>query len=168
VNARYAFILVMAAACDRGAGPAPGGEPSAPATAATASAAPRSPHAGRWSGAFVAEKAEVQVPEGVDYRAWEDDDGKKATGDGKLSIDVADDGSVSGKASGALGDLDVSGQVDDDEVRVMLVPRDPESDEAMSGTLVGEVRGNSIEGQLVASNSDATFARRAKTSLKRD
>ncbi|MBW2452988.1 MAG: hypothetical protein JRI68_00680 [Deltaproteobacteria bacterium] len=147
--------------------------PSAEAPTATvtadASAGPpsatTSPHAGTWTGEYATAKGKVNVPKGVDYSTWKKDEGKERSGKGTLELTVAADGAVTGKGTGALGGLTVAGVVDDGWLRTGLTPTDPEGPNAMTGVLIGEVKGSKIVGWLRMASHDGSLVREAKVTL---
>jgi hypothetical protein len=135
------------------------------AASSSASAAPASPYAGSWTGSFKAEKGAVEVPKGVTYKAWEDDDGKALSGAGEVILTIGDDGEVKGTASGALGKLDIRGRLEDDALRAGVVPADPQAEDAVAGVLTGELKGKDIIAHLRVANGDASLVRQAKLTL---
>ena len=137
------------------------------ATTATSSAVPASPHAGTWVGAFATTKGEVDVPKGVDYPTWKKDEGTDRSGKGSIELTVAPDGAVTGKGTGALGELAVSGTVESGWLRTGLSPADPEAPNAMTGVLVGEVKGDQIDGRMRLASHDGRLVRKAEVTLKR-
>lgn len=114
-------LLLLAAACDKS------GEPSAeasakasagPAPSASASAKPKPWFAGTWKGSYDASHfpIEMEKKHGA-VAAWKSDDGGVAVGKGEVTIQIDDDGQVSGSSKGPLGDLEATGQLDEDLLR---------------------------------------------------
>ena len=88
--------------------PATGAASGAPSVVSVAAAAPLLPDAlpkpwfsGGFSGQYTATLAPVGVKTGA-AREWASDDGKLASGPGKLSLEVSDDGSVQGVSEAQL------------------------------------------------------------------
>ncbi len=168
---RVALLLLLATACQQ----SPKTDPASVDSARVASAAPAvsvAPAAsataaawfvGAWQGAYQAELFRVEVPVGG-VKAWKDDDGKLASGDGKLSLQAAADGSVSGTASGALGELSVVGHVDGD--RVTLTLHSPQPD-GFHGVILATQTPEGLSGTLSASTGDSLQVRQAKVTLTR-
>ena len=140
---------------------------SAASAAPTASAAAKHPLGGAWKGKVEVSKAEVGVPEGVPYAVWKDEKGDVAAGDVEIALTVLDNGAVKGKAEGALGELTIMGAVIDQALTASLQPTDPNREGAMTGTLIAEVSGDAIAGDLRAASADGTVVRGGKVSLKR-
>lgn len=142
--------------------------PSATVTAAatpSVSSAPTSPHTGTWIGEYATTKGDVKVPKGVDYSTWTKDEGKERSGKGTLELNVAADGAVTGKSTGALGELAVAGVVDGGWLRTGLTPTDPEAANAMTGVLIGEIKGREIVAGLRVASHDGSLVREAKVTL---
>ena len=155
-----------------GASAAPSGVPvaSVAAPSASSSSAPEKAlvsFAGSWSGRYEAQHylIEMSKEEGV-VRQWKDDDGKHHSGDGTLSLTIAESGTVSGTSSGALGDLVATGFAESDSVRVALRPK-LATDRAFTGTLVLKPNADKLEGSLQASSGDSLTVRDAPVSLTR-
>ncbi len=146
------------------------GAPSASASAAplaSASAAPAGPakpwYEGAWQGTYRAELSRLETAAGG-LKAWKEDDGSKASGEGKLSIEAAADGTVSGTASGPLGEHTVSGKVEEDRVALSLTPVDPHG---YRGVILASQRGEAIEGDLTCATGDGLSARKGAITLAR-
>jgi hypothetical protein len=160
--------LLLATACQQ----APKGDPAATGSAAANTAAP-APSAsaapakawfeGAWQGAFQAELLRIELPAGG-VKEWKNDDGKKASGEGKLSLEAKPDGSVSGTATGALGDLTVAGQVDGDRAALALTSAQPEG---FHGVILATQTPEGMKGTLNASSGDSLQVRQAAVTLSR-
>lgn len=127
-----------------------------------------SAHVKPWfSGNFAAEyqvkRAPVEVKSGA-VKEWAADDGKSGSGPGKLSLQIADDGSVDGSAEGALGQSHATGKVEDDTLRVQLTPRDQTG---LHGILIASREGDGFKGTLQASSGDSLRVRGAVVELKK-
>jgi hypothetical protein len=154
--------------------PTSGAAPSAKSGSAVAAAVPALPaaapaakpkpwFAGGFSGQYQAKLAPVEVKTGA-VREWASDDGKLASGSGKLSLEVSDDGSVQGVSDGALGAGSATGKVEEDTLRVLLSPNDATG---FHGVLVASREGDGFRGSIQASSSDSLQVRQATVELKR-
>lgn len=133
--------------------------------AAASAAAPAPANAwfeGAWQGAFQAELFRVETVGGV--KAWKEDDGKLASGEGKLSLLAAADGSVSGSASGALGALVVAGRVDGDRAALTFASAEPNG---FHGVILASQTPEGMKGALSASSADSLQVRQATVTLTR-
>lgn len=164
------LALAATLACKAPAGdaaPAPSAATSAaaPASATPVAAKPSSKpwYAGAFSGAYEAKLQPVDVKVGA-IREWAKDDGKAASGAGKLTLQIDDAGIVDGTSEGALGAGHVSGKVEDDTLRLQLLPND---DSAMRGVLVASRDGDGFKGSIEASSGDSTQVRQAPIELKK-
>jgi hypothetical protein len=179
LRARLPALLVaslLLLSCDRGE-PAPGKPtPQAPRSASAAAPAPSAAPApavkadewyvGSWSGSYEAQHYLVETNKGEGLKQWADDEGKENAGPGKLALQVDANGRITGTASGPLGELIASGQVDEDAFRVQLGPREP-SAEGFRGYFVAKREGKAVKGQLQASSGDSLKVRDAPVSLER-
>ncbi len=118
---------------------------------------------GAWHGAFQAELFRLEVPIGG-VKEWKADDGKLASGEGKLALQVAADGCVTGTASGALGELSVVGHVDGDRATLTLASSQPDG---FHGVILASQTSAGMSGTLSASTGDSLRARQAKVTLAR-
>lgn len=164
-------LLLAGVACQQGAkadGAGAAASASAVVSAAAApSAAPLAAKAawfeGSWQGAFQAELLRIELPAGG-LKEWKQDDGKKASGEGKLSLEAKPDGSVTGTATGALGELAVSGQVDGDRAALTLTSAAPEG---FHGVILATQAPEGMKGTLNASSGDSLQVRQAAVTLSR-
>lgn len=166
---RRALFLLLMTACQN----APKGEASASATplaSVSASAAPAAAPAaqkpwfeGDWQGRFEAALFRIELPSGG-VKEWKTDDGKQASGAGELSLTVSADGTVSGSAKGALGELTVSGRFEGDRAALTLVPATPGG---FQGVVLATRDGDTLKGTLNASSGDSLQVRRAEVTLSR-
>lgn len=143
---------------------APSASQAAPSAPSALSAAPET---GRWIGAYDAKKGNVEIPKGVSYDAWNDDDGKRRAGKGSIELDVAGDGEVTGSARGALGEQQLRGRIVEGFLEVGVTPVDPDSENAMRGVLTGEMKADRITAELRAASGDARIVRQASVTLRR-
>jgi len=155
--------------------PAKGDAPSPSAASAAAAAVVESsapsavaPHvkpwfAGAFGGEYQAKTAPVDIKTGA-LKEWGKDDGKLASGPGKLSLRIDDAGQVDGTSDGALGAGTVTGKVEDDTLRVQLSPTD---DAGLHGVLVATRDGDGFKGSIEASSGDSLHVRSAAIELKK-
>jgi hypothetical protein len=146
----------------------PAAASAAPSAPAAASAAPQKPwFEGAWSGEFSAKAFKVEQGPGA-VKEWAKDDGSKASGPGKVTLRISEQGAIDGQAEGALGPLAASGQVDGETLRVTLRATDTSSDKsAFFGVLLGTKAGDAIKGRLQASSGDSLTVREATIELKK-
>lgn len=171
----WGLLLLAAAGCDKGAtespakAAAPAGSTSAtvvakPAASASAAPPPAAPTA--WAGSYDAKVGEVNPPKAAHEKTWTKDPGTAAIGKGTIELTVAPaKGVVTGTAAGPLGDLVVSGELDDKELRANLTPKEPNGEHAMTGVLSLTKNGDKLEGTLRASDRDAKIVREATVEL---
>jgi hypothetical protein len=165
-----AAALALAGGCKTdasGAAPGASAEPSPQASAApvasVATAQTKPWFSGGFAGSYEAKLAPVEVTVGA-VREWKSDDGKLASGPGKLTLQVNDDGIVDGSSEGALGADLASGKVEDDTLRVTLAPTDASG---LRGVLVATRDGDGFKGTIQASSSDSLKVRSATVELKK-
>jgi hypothetical protein len=177
IQLRFARVTLVAAACGVSFAavscktPSTDAAPNAAAsTAAAIASAPKAPtppakswFVGGFAGQYEAKPATVQIKAGA-LKEWTKDDGKLATGPGKLSLKVDDAGQVEGTSEGALGTGHVSGKVEDDTLRVQLSPAD---DTGLHGVLVATRDGDGFKGSIEASSGDSLRVRSAAIELKK-
>lgn len=161
---KLALLLLLATACQQSPSPTPAASSSAPAPAvsATAPAPAKAWFEGTWQGAFQAELLRVETVGGV--KAWKEDDGKLASGEGTLSLQVAADGSVTGSAGGALGTLAVAGRVDGDRAALTFASAEPNG---FHGVILASQTPEGMKGTLNASSADSLQVRKASVTLTR-
>jgi len=143
--------------------PAAASTASAPSAAPSAAAAPTAWYAGSWQGSYKAELYRVELPAGG-IKEWKKDDGVQASGDGKLSFDVAADGDVTGKASGPLGEQVVTGRVEGERVALTLTPTEVNG---FQGVILAAQAPEGIKGALSASTGDSVVVRKATVVLSK-
>jgi len=147
----------------------PNSAPAASSAVASATPAPVTSVAakpwfsGAFSGAYEAKLAPVEVQTGA-IREWKADDGKAASGPGKLDLHIDDNGVVDGSSEGSLGASTASGKVEDDALRVTLTPKDATG---LHGVLVATREGEGFRGSIQASGSDSVKVRSATVELKK-
>jgi len=165
-------LVACAALCAIAACKSPASDPTPSASAsasAVASSAPPPPakakpwFSGAFSGKYEAKVATVDVKAGA-IKEWSKDDGKLASGPGKLELQIDDSGQVDGTSEGALGASHVTGQVEDDTLRVQFSPTD---DAGLHGVLVATRDGDGFKGSIEASSGDSLRVRTANIELKK-
>jgi hypothetical protein len=166
---RAALLLMFVLGCKESPEQAPAAGSSALAASASASAAPAASapaklwYEGAWQGSYKAELLRIETAAGS-VKQWKDDDGSQASGEGKLSLEAASDGTVSGSATGPLGEHSVSGKVEGDRVALSLIPAQPDG---FRGVILASQAEGGIQGTLSASTGDSLQARRATVTLAR-
>jgi hypothetical protein len=135
----------------------------APVAAATPAASAKTWFEGDWQGSFKAELFRVETAAGG-VKEWKQDDGKRGSGDGALSLQIAHDGSAQGTASGALGELVVSGRVDGDRAALRLAS---DEGDGFHGTILAAQTPDGMRGSLSASSGDSLQVRQASVTLTR-
>lgn len=125
-------------------------------------------HVGTWTCAFDAEVFKTD-PSSVKKPPTtpKDDDGRLFVGKGRLELSITDGGQVSGQATGALGTLRASGELDEELLRVWLAPKSSTDDQVGGATLVAARNGTKFEGKLRASTNDSRRLRVASITLER-
>ena len=171
----FALVTIAVTACKQegespkalGASATPGGS-----NAPVASAGPAPPerdawYAGKWSGTYETRSHRIDLSTKVGGLAeWAADDGKRGSGAGTLSLVAGADGTVTGVATGPLGNVDLRGAFDGDALAVRFAPKDAD-DGAFSGVLVARRDGDAIAGDLNASSPDGRSARSGTVKLHR-
>jgi hypothetical protein len=144
--------------------------PAASAAAPIASAITASPTAkvkpwfsGAYQGSYEAKLAPVQVKIGA-VKEWATDDGKASSGQGKLELEIDDEGLVDGASEGALGAGRATGKVEDGTLRVVLAPNETTG---LHGVLVATRDGDGFRGSIEASSGDSLRVRQASVALRK-
>jgi hypothetical protein len=173
MNLRIIVSLVGSCALSGAVGcKTPNSDAKASASAAGAPAASNAPapvvkekpwFSGGFSGEYQARVAAVEIKVGA-LKEWAKDDGKLASGPGKLALTIDDAGLVEGTSEGALGAGHVSGKVEGDTLRVQLSPSD---DAGLHGVLVATRNGDGFKGSIEASSGDSLRVRTASIELKK-
>jgi hypothetical protein len=164
---RIALLIPLLAACHEAPKPDASASPSASAkvvaSAVTSAAVTHAWFEGAWQGSFQAELLRIELATGG-VKEWKQDDGKPASGPGQLKLVVSADGSVSGSASGALGELAVNGHVDGDRAALTLASADPDG---FHGFVMATQTPEGMQGTLNASSADSLQVRQAKVTFTR-
>lgn len=185
---RLSITMLLAAFCSTGCGDKGGDPPTATssgpassaryapsagssgAAAAPSTDTPASPHAGTYKGTFKSKRGEVTVPEGVKYPTWNDDPGG-FEGDNTVELEVAGDGLIQGKMSGALGNLRIKGLADADGFSFGVSPENASDQDGMTGVVSGKIEGSGMGaamlGELRVSNASGAVVRAGSLSLKK-
>jgi len=122
---------------------------------------------GEWSGTYEARQYLIEMTkEQGAVKNWSQDKGQEHSGKGALSLRIADDGSVSGNSTGPLGELNATGALDGDVVRVRFTPAKP-TERAFNGWLLAKREGDSLKGRLQAGTGDSNTVRDAPVELRR-
>lgn len=124
-------------------------------------AAPRPWYVGEWAGSYEAEPFQLELPKSE----REVDGNQILVGQGQLELTIAEDRNVVGQMTGALGALELHGELDGDALRLWLAPREPLVGGIQKGTLVLVRDGDALRGQLRASTDDSRRLRSARVSL---
>jgi hypothetical protein len=165
---RSVFLLVLVLGCKGSPEQAPAaGSAAAPSAAAAPKASAAAPalawYEGAWQGTYKAELLRIETAAGG-VKQWKEDDGSKASGEGKLSLEATSDGTVTGSATGPLGEHSVSGKVDGDRVALSLTPTQADG---FRGLILASQADGGMQGTLNASTGDSLQARRATVTLAR-
>lgn len=120
----------------------------------------------RFTGTLTAQakKSTTTKKEGAP-QGWEKDDGKAFSGEGKITLNVAADGTVQGTLTGALGDRTLRGVLSGDDLRAALVPAGSDVTQIQNGTLTLKREGSGFKGTLTAATGDALILREASVQL---
>ena len=146
---------------------APSGSAATSASVATSTSAAPEALAGTWEGSYEAKKGSVALPSGVKDKIRAKDDGKVATGPGKVTVVVDASGGVTGKGEGALGKFTLSGKAEDRTLRATVLPEDPQTANAMTGVLICMLNDGAMKGEIRAAGPDANLVREATVELKK-
>jgi hypothetical protein len=161
-----AALAALAASCKtQPAPPAPVAASASASASATNAPAPKAKpwFSGSFQGNYEAKLSPVEVKVGA-VKEWGADDGKAMSGPGKLTLTIDDDGVVDGTSEGALGASRASGKVEDDTLRLTLVPTDTAG---LRGILVATKDGDGFRGSIEASSGDSLKIRQAPIELKK-
>jgi hypothetical protein len=176
------LLVVVLLACERpgDAAPSPASSAENAGDAATsASSAPPAlahPQQGGWGAKYEAVKAAVDVPAGVRWPHWADEAADDGVGAGDISITVDASGRVLGTVSGALGELQISGVIEDGALGAWLEPSvAPDATPALSGVMrggfakvgAGQPGAGAIDVELRLSSEDGNMVRKASAKLER-
>jgi len=112
----------------------------------------------------------METPPKVPDLTWKKDDGSVGMGKGELTLVITDgtlaSGVIAGEANGPLGQQRLVGIFDDTTLRFDLVPTDPTSSSAMTGSGVGEIKEGEFSGSLRVSGPKGVEVREVTFTLK--
>ncbi len=168
---RLTLLVALALpACDD---PKPKPTPTASATpsalasssaGAAPSAKPAPWYVGSFAGRYVSAHYKIPLEKKAGaIREWADDEGKAAAGPGTVKLTIAEDKSVTGESSGALGDMKLTGALDGDVLSVRLLPK--KGGPIASAFFTAKRDGEGFTGQIRASSGDSTVVRLAGLTL---
>ena len=84
----------------------------------------------------------MTLPDKVHDYTWSQDDGKKASGQGKLTLTIDRRGGVHGKATGALGVQSVTGRKTNSALYLALIPTQGDQEKlSCSGVVLRPTKG---------------------------
>jgi hypothetical protein len=120
-----------------------------------------------WHGAYRSSEATLTVPPDWKKVHWSDTQSTAGIGDGTLALVVdGATGHLSGTVEGPLGPATVDGMLSDGHVAATLRRRDP-SDQGFTGTLLGAITGDHLDGTMNVSLGLASALRTATLHLAR-
>jgi hypothetical protein len=175
------LIFSLLVACEK---PAPPGEPSdagahavtpsasASAVAASSIAPPASAASaasGTWSGTYKSVAGSLyyptDAPNGKEWKdmKWQGDDASVGLGEGAMSVAIDGAGRVTGTAEGPLGPVTLNGMLEKDQLTARVDRKD--SDRGLTGTAIGKVAGDKLEGTMRLSLAEANVFRAATFTL---
>jgi hypothetical protein len=131
---------------------------------ASATAARPAGAATSWSVSYTVTTAPLYIPEHKDWSGTKQfkSDESKHVGEGKLSLTVDPTGRVSGTSEGGpLGNAILDGSVEGSAVHATVRRKDP-TDDGLTGTLIGTLSGDKLEGTMKLAEANAAFVREAK------
>jgi hypothetical protein len=146
------------------AAPAPSASSSANANAGAAS--------GAWAGSYKSAPGTfyypTDAPNGKEWKdfKWQGDDAGVGLGDGTLSVTVDAEGKVTGGGEGALGAFTLNGTLENGQLSAKVDRKDP-SDRGLTGTALGKMNGDKLEGAMRLSLPEANVLRTAAFSLSK-
>jgi len=145
---------------------APAASSAAPSAAASASARPPAATASRsWRGTYKSAAATMNVPPDWKKVHWSDPQNTEGIGDGALTLAVdGATGHVTGTLDGPLGPATLDGVVSDGQLSATVRRKDP-NDKGFTGTALGTVGGDHVEGTMNVSLGLASAVRTATFTL---
>ncbi len=162
----FALSLLVLAACSK-TDPAPTASTSPSTLPTVADAAPPVATEITWSGPYKSTAGTIYVPDGGEWSGtkWRGDLSSDGLGDGALTLSVdPKNGKVTGTLDGPIGPGIVYGSFALGQLAATITPKSAAS--AFSGTLIGTVAGNKLDGAMrVSSSFDAHVIRSLTFSL---
>jgi len=172
----WLVALLLVAACSKGGSKSEGNSAASAVVNAAAPSASgektveltRAWYVGSWKGEFAAARrtSATTTKQGAPG-AWERDNGQRLAGPGTMEVTINDQGRVSGNVRGALGDIALRGQIDGEELRANLVASNEDPTAVQNGALVLTHDKDTLKGQLSAGSGDALALRQADVTLKK-
>jgi hypothetical protein len=145
--------------------------PVSPGSASSTSAATTAPASSNvaatraWKGAYKSAAASLTVPPDTSKVHWSDTQSAAGIGDGTLTVTIdGASGRVTGEIAGPLGPASVEGLAVDGKVTASVRRKDP-TDRGFTGTLVGSIAGERLDGTMSVSLGQASALRGATFSL---
>lgn len=161
----FAFSLFALAACSK-TDPAPSATPSPSTVTAVVDAAPPVAAEITWSGSYKSGAGTIYVPDGGEWSGtkWRGDDSGDGLGDGTLVVSIdPKSGNVKGVVDGPIA-ATVYGAFAAGQLSATLAPKS--TGDAFTGTLLGTVSGDKLDGTMhVSSALDAHIIRSITFSL---
>jgi hypothetical protein len=144
---------------------APGAGSSAPAAASASTTAATSTASRSWQGTYKSAASTLTVPPDYKKTHWSDTQTTAGIGDGPLSLTVdGASGHVSGTVDGPLGPGTVDGVIADGKLAATIRRKDP-TDQGFSGTLLGSIGSDRLDGTMNLSLGGAGALRTATFTL---
>jgi hypothetical protein len=130
---------------------------------ASASAKPAGGEASTWSAKYTLTAGTLYIPTDKDWKnAKFKNDEAKYIGDGALTLSVDKDGRVTGTSEGPpIGDAVIDGLVEDGKISANVRRKDT-SDNGLTGTIVGTITGDKLEGTMKLAEANAAVVREGK------
>ncbi len=177
-------LAACAVACGRPSGNATGGAPSAsasapasaPTTSAATGAAPPAASASAaaagatraWKGGYKSAAATLSVPPDLAKTHWSDTKSTAGLGEGTVTLTIeGGSGRARGTIDGPVGPATIDGLAADGQITASVRRQDP-TDRGFTGTLVGTVKDDKIEGAMSLSPGQAGVLRTASFTLAPD
>lgn len=147
-------------------GPAAAGTPSRPTPSPSTTASAGGPV--QWHGSYKSSSGELYIPPDWKSVRWNVKESGAGIGEGAitLSVDPAG-GRALGTLDGPLGPAVIDGLASEGKVTATVVRKDP-SDQGFTGTLVGAISGDHVEGTMNLAQGEANAVRKATFALSRE
>ena len=149
-------------------GTSPVAAPASAAAATSASAATAS-SSGTWSGTYKSVAGSLyyptDAPNGKEWKdfKWQGDDAGVGLGEGTMTVAVDGAGHVTGTAEGPLGPVTLNGVLEKEQLTAKIERK--EADRGLTGTAIGKLVGDKLEGTMRLSLPEANVLRAATFSL---
>lgn len=138
---------------------------AAPATAASTATASN----GTWSGTYKSVAGSLyyptDAPNGKEWKdfKWQGDDAGVGLGEGPMTVVIDGAGHVTGTAEGPLGPVTLNGVLEKDQLTAKIDRK--EADRGLTGTAIGKLAGDKVEGTMRLSLPEANVFRAATFTL---